>query len=268
MGKFDSILIFGCGNMGGAMLAGWLAGGFEPQRFTVVDPFLGEAPKGVRLLREVPQEQFDVVLLGVKPQMLDDTAPLLAPVVGGATTLLSILAGVELESLAARFPEAGAIVRIMPNLAAAIGKSPLALFGQGLDAARQGEVTGLIRPLGTPEWLKAESEFDLVTALAGCGPGFVYRFIEALATGAANLGLDPAQAERLAVATVEGAAQLAAASPHGPAELARRVASPGGSTQKGLDVLDEGGALLHLIEATLRASRDRNAEMAAAARNS
>ncbi|MFM2301466.1 MAG: hypothetical protein RLZZ84_1202 [Pseudomonadota bacterium] len=264
---FNSMLIFGCGNMGGAMLAGWLAGGIAPQAFTVVDPFLPEAPAGVRLLRELPATgSFDAVLLGVKPQLLDDVAPVLAPLLGAETVLFSILAGVELDSLAARFGGAGALVRIMPNLAAAIGKSPIALFDRGLDDAGRQAVTALMAPLGTPEWLAAEAEFDLVTALAGCGPGFVYRFIDALAVGAAALGLDPAQAERLAVATVEGAAQLAAASPHSPAELARRVASPGGSTQKGLDVLDADRALLRLIEATLRASRDRNAEMAAAAR--
>lgn len=264
--RLDSILLLGCGNMGGAMLAGWLAGGADPARFTVVDPYLAEAPAGVELLRALPQRRFDAILLGVKPQMLDDVAPALTALAGGETVVLSILAGVELASLSARFPAAGAIVRIMPNLAAAIGKSPVALFDTGLDDAGRAAVTALMDPLGTPEWLAAESEFDLVTALAGSGPGFVYRFIDALAAGASALGLDPDQAQRLAVATVEGAALLAAASPHSPAELARRVASPGGSTQKGLDVLDEGGALLALVQDTLRAARDRNAEMAAAAR--
>lgn len=267
MTTLDSILIYGCGNMGGAMLAGWLAGGLDPRRFTIVDPYLPEAPARVQLLRELPGRRFDAVLLGVKPQVLDEVAPMLAPALGEGTVLFSILAGVELSSLTARFPGAGAIVRIMPNLAAAIGRSPIALFDRGLDQVGRAAVTTLLGPLGTPEWLAAESEFDLVTALAGCGPGFVYRFIDALASGAAALGLDPAQAERLAVATVEGAAMLAAASEHSPAELARRVASPGGSTQKGLDVLDRDSALLGLIEATLRASRDRNAEMAAAARS-
>ncbi|GGZ92347.1 pyrroline-5-carboxylate reductase family protein [Novosphingobium arvoryzae] len=264
--RLDSILLLGCGNMGGAMLAGWLAGGADPARFTVVDPYLAEAPAGVELLRALPQRHFDAILLGVKPQMLDDVAPALTALAGADTVVLSILAGVELASLSARFPAARAIVRLMPNLAAAIGKSPVALFDTGLDDAGRAAVTTLMDPLGAPEWLAAESEFDLVTALAGSGPGFVYRFIDALAAGASALGLDPAQAQRLAVATVEGAALLAAASPHSPAELARRVASPGGSTQKGLDVLDEGGALLALVQDTLRAARDRNAEMAAAAR--
>lgn len=263
---FQSILILGCGNMGGAMLAGWLAGGAAPAVFTVVDPFLEEAPAGVTLLREIPAARFDAVLLGVKPQLLDDVAPVLAPLLDAGTVLLSILAGVEVASLAARFPAAGLIVRVMPNLAAALGKSPVGLFrGAGAEDARD-RVTALMAPLGTPEWLAAEEEFDLFTALAGCGPGFVYRFIDALARGAAALGMDPGQAERIAVATVDGASALAAASPHSPGELARRVASPGGSTQKGLDVLDADAALLRLITATLTASRDRNAEMAAAAR--
>ncbi len=261
-----TILIFGCGNMGGAMLAGWLAGGLPPERFTVVDPNLEQAPAGVELLRELPQRRFDQVLLGVKPQMLDAVAPQLARLLDHGTVLMSILAGVELSSLASRFPAAGALLRIMPNLAAAIGKSPVALFGQGLDEAGTAAITALMQPLGSPEWLESEDQFDAVTALAGSGPGFVYRFIEALSAGGAALGLDPAQAQRLALATVEGAAQLASASPHSPGELARRVASPGGSTQKGLDVLDADQALLHLIAATLSAARDRNAEMAREAR--
>ena len=266
MTNFDKILIVGCGNMGGAMLAGWLAGGVAPGRFTVVDPLLAEAPQGVELLRELPNRAFDAVLLGVKPQLLGDVAPRLAQLAGGETIVLSILAGVELASLAARFPHAKGLVRIMPNLAASIGKSPIAMFAQDLDETAQAAVTALMQPLGRPEWLGEEAQFDLVTALAGSGPAFVYRFIDALAEGAAALGLPRDQADRLALATVEGAAALAAASPHGPGELARRVASPGGTTEAGLNVLDAGRALGDLAQATLKAAADRSAEMAKAAR--
>lgn len=262
----ETILIIGCGNMGGAMLAGWLAGGIAASRFTVVDPVLAEAPQGVTLLRELPQgARFDAVMLGIKPQMLADLAPTIAPFVGPDTTLLSILAGAELTTLAKLFPAAGGRVRIMPNLSAAIGKSPIALAAQDLDAGRRAAVTALMNPLGTPEWLP-EEQFDIVTALAGSGPAFVYRFIDALAAGATALGLDAGQAQRLALATVEGASLLAAASEHSPGELARRVASPGGTTQAGLDVLDAEGALAKLAQATLKAAADRNAEMAKATR--
>jgi pyrroline-5-carboxylate reductase len=262
----SSILILGCGNMGGAMLAGWLRGGMAPGRFTVVDPLLGELPAGVRLLREVPDERFDLVLLGIKPQLLDEVAPALGRVADQDTVLLSILAGVEIASLAARTP-AAAIVRIMPNLAAAIGKSPLGLFAHGLDGTGRAALEALLAPLGTCEWLAREDMLDAVTALAGSGPAFVYRFIAAMAAGGAELGLDPAQAQRLALTTVEGAAALAAASGEDPAELARRVTSPGGTTAAGLAVLDEDAALAGLVAQTLRAARNRGAELAAAARS-
>lgn len=262
----DTILLIGCGNMGGAMLAGWLAAGLAPSRFTVVDPVLPEAPAGVTLLRELPDQPFGAILLGVKPQLLGEVAPAAAKLAGAGTVVLSILAGVELDSLAARFPDARGHVRIMPNLSAAIGKSPVALAARGLDDAGRAEVTALMQPLGLPEWLE-EGQFDLVTALAGSGPAFVYRFIDALASGAAALGLPAEQAQRLALATVEGASLLAAASPHSPGELARRVASPGGTTQAGLDVLDAEAALAKLVTATLKAASDRSAEMARAARS-
>jgi pyrroline-5-carboxylate reductase len=154
----------------------------------------------------------------------------------------------------------------MPNLAAAIGKSPLALCASALDEAGRSEIDALLAPLGTPEWLESEALFDAVTALSGCGPAFVYRYIDALAAGAAALGVPGDQAERMALATVEGAAQLAASSSHGPGELARRVASPGGSTQAGLDVLDADDALARLVQAAMAAAENRSAEMGRAAR--
>lgn len=262
----SSILICGCGNMGGAMLAGWLAGGRDPASFTVVDPVLPAAPDGVRLLRSVPDERFEVILLGIKPQMLDAVAPTLAFASRGAV-LLSILAGAELASLSARFPDAAALVRVMPNLAAAIGKSPLGLFAQGLDSAGKARIEALLAPLGTAEWLAAEAQLDAVTALAGSGPAFVYRFIAALAAGGEELGLDPAQSDRLARTMVEGAAQLASASQDSPDELARRVTSPGGTTAAGLAVLDADATFARLVANTLRAARDRGEQLAAAARN-
>lgn len=261
----ESILLIGCGNMGGAMLAGWLAAGLDPARFTIVDPVLAEAPAGVTLLRDLPEGRFDALLIGVKPQLLDEVAPGVAPLAGEGTVVLSILAGVELESLAARFPWAKGHVRIMPNLSAAIGKSPMALAARGLGEGERAGVKALFDPLGTPEWV-GEEQFDVVTALAGSGPAFVYRYIDALAAGAAALGLPQDQAARLALATVEGASLLASASPYGPGELADRVASPGGTTRAGLDVLDADKALYRLVEATLKAAADRNAEMARAAR--
>lgn len=262
----SSMLIVGFGNMTGAMTTGWLRAGLPAGTFTVYHPRGKDVPGGVALVTEWPQTPFDAVLLGVKPHLLDDVAPGLAKAVGGRTTVISVLAGVELASLRARFPRAGAVVRLMPNLACALGKSPNGLIGEGLDQAARDDVTRLAEMLGGAEWLADERQFDLVTALAGSGPGFTYRFIDALSVAATRLGLPPDQAARLAIRMVEGAAMLAATSEHSPGELARRVASPGGMTQRGLDVLDRDEALVGLLVETLRAARDRGAEMAAEAR--
>lgn len=264
--SFEKILMIGCGNMAGAMLQGWLRAGLDPARFTVVDPGEKDLPPAITQHRSIPRTgQFDAILLGVKPQMLGDVGPDIAPLAGEGTTVLSLLAGVELATLAARFPKAGACVRVMPNLAVALGKSPIALAERGLDASGREGLLTLMQPLGTPEWI-GEAEFDLVTALAGSGPAFTFRFIDALAAAAAELGLPREQAGRLALAMVEGASALAAASEQDPGALAERVASAGGMTREGLDVLDADSALQRLLAETLRAARDRGAELAAAAR--
>lgn len=263
---FQNILLVGCGNMAGAMLHGWLAAGLDPARFTIADPAPRDLPAGVNHVTAIPEQGlFDAILLGVKPQILDQVAPAVARIAGPGTVVLSVLAGGELAVLRGHFPQAEAVVRLMPNLAAALGRSPIALAAEGLDDAGRAAVVTLLAPLGLPEWVD-EAEFDLVTALAGSGPAFVYRFIDALGAAAAELGLPADKAGRMALSMVEGAAALAAASPYDPGELARRVASPGGTTQAGLDVMDAGGAMQKLAEATLRAARDRSAQMAAEAR--
>ena len=264
--NLQKILLVGCGNMAGAMLRGWLAGGIAADSFTVVDPRATGLPAGVRHLAELPtDEHFDAMMLGIKPQGLDDAAPALSPLAGPETIVLSLLAGVELASLRRRFADAAGLVRIMPNLAVALGKSPVALAAEGLGDDGRDAVFKLMQPLGTPEWF-GEDDFDLVTALAGSGPAFVYRYIDALAAAARELGMAPDKAARLAVAMAEGASALAAASPDDPGVLADRVASPGGVTRAGLDVLDEGGAINSLALDCLRAAKERSAEMAAEAR--
>lgn len=263
---FESILLVGCGNMSGAMLEGWLAAGYAPSLFTVVDPLREQAPGDIPVHRSLPGDgRFDAILLGVKPQNLAEVGPQVAPLAGSGTVILSLLAGVEIDVLQRQFPDARAHVRVMPNLAVSLGKAPIALAGQGLDEAIEQAVSDLMDPLGTPEWI-GQDRFDLVTALAGSGPAFVYRFIDALGAAAIRLGLPEEQARRLALAMVEGASALAAQSPHDPGRLAEMVASKGGVTRAGLDVLDEDGALNRLVTETLRAARDRSAEMAREAR--
>ena len=258
----DHLLLIGCGNMGGAMLAGWLAAGEDPARFSVLDPALPEAPDGVALYRdaaEVPGAH-DSVLLGFKPQQLGALGPGLQGLTEGRT-VCSLLAGITLDQLAAAFPQGAGHIRVMPNLAARINKSPVILAERGLDADARDAAFALFDTLGSAVWLGDETQFDLVTALAGSGPGFVYRFIDALAGAAIDLGLDETTAAALALATVEGASALAAASDASPAILADRVASPGGMTREGLNVLDEDAALRRLLARTLAATRDKGAAL-------
>ena len=259
--------LVGCGNMGGAMLRRWLASGLADDQLLVIDPAPRELPEGVRALPEPPvgEPAPDTLVLAVKPQQLGSTLGGLCALGGAPGTVVSILAGVEGATLQAAFPNS-AIVRAMPNLPVAIGKGVVALHTDRDDLALRADATNLMAPLGHVEWIADEALFDAVTALSGCGPGFLFRFIDALAEAGAALGLPRDQAARLALATAEGAAAQAVAVGESPAVLADRVASPGGSTRAGLDVLDEGGALVELMRRTLEASRDRNAAMAREAR--
>ncbi len=255
----NTLWLIGCGNMAGAMLSRWLEVGMDPARVTVIDPVATRSD--VRVLRMVPDEPPPTMLmLGVKPQMLGDVAPGLQAATNGVM-LLSILAGTTTTRLTETFPSARAVLRVMPNLPVAIGKGVVGLHG-ALDDADRAAADTLMAPLGLVEWIANEAHFDAVTALSGSGPAFAYRFIDALAQGGAAMGLPADQAARLALATVEGAALLAAGSDVSSAELADRVASKGGSTRKGLDVFDADDALFALTTAALKAAEQRNRELA------
>jgi pyrroline-5-carboxylate reductase len=258
------IWLIGCGNMAGAMLGGWIGAGEAPGRFHVIDPSNPGLPEGVNRHDGPPDCGFGdaIVQLGFKPQMLGDIAPGHAGAVGPETTLTSILAGVELASLRAAFPHAGAIVRVMPNMPVAIGKGAVGLVAEDRTAPGVEEIGALAGKLGTAEWVADEALIHVLTALVGSGPAFVYRYIDALARGGEALGLDADVSRRLSLAMAEGAAALAAGSDESPAALAERVASPGGTTRKGLDVLDAGEALVGVTGAALAAATARAREMA------
>lgn len=254
-----SIWLVGAGNMGGAVLRRWIACGMDPASVTVIDPFASEVPAGLACVAEAPEGSPEVLFLAVKPQQLNKLPSI------SAGLLISILAGVEEAVLAERF-DARAVVRAMPNLPVSLGKGVVALHSNSDDSTARATAEALMAPLGLVEWIGDEALFDAVTALSGSGPGFVYRFLEALAEAGAALGLPTDQALRFAVAMVEGSAALAAASGEAPATLAERVASPGGTTRAGLDVLDRDDALKRLVHETLAAAARRSAELAEAAR--
>ncbi len=264
------IWLFGCGNMGGAMLSGWLASGIAPEQLTVIDPALDLAthglPDGVTVRGGLPDggPSPDLVVLAIKPQMLGALAPRLSPYITDKTDVVSILAGVERATLQRCFPHARDHVRVMPNMPATIGQGVTVIYapdtvdGDGLEA--------LFAPLGAVEWIVDEALFHAVTALSGSGPAFVFRFISALVDGAVALGLPRDQALRLATATVEGSAALVSQSQIAPEALTEQVRSPNGTTHAGLEVLEGEGALLNLMAQTLAAAARRSEELSASTR--
>jgi len=263
------LTLIGCGNMAGAMLRRWLDCGLDPRQVTVVRLSGAPVAEGVRVTTVLPEDETPAfVMLGVKPQKLDEVAPALARAMAPETILLSILAGVEVATLRQRFPVPRAVVRAMPNTPVSLGKGVVGLHTDHSDDATRRVLAPLMDALGHAEWFEQEDLFALAGHLTGAGPAFVYRFIDALAAAGAELGLPAEQAMRLATRMVEGAGALAAASDEAPAELARRVASPGGTTEAGLKVLDDQKALAGLVLRTLDGSRRRGRELAEAARRS
>lgn len=263
--RFDQpLFLVGCGTMAGAMLGRWLESGLDPARVTVLRPSGKAVAGGAAVLTSFPDRlpERAVVMLGMKPQQLAAVAPDLKARWRDDLTLVSLLAGISVGHLAGTIAPPAHVVRVMPNTPVALGKGVCALYADAaLDAGRRQAAQQLMQPLGLAEWIADEGLFNLVTALTGCGPAFLFRFIDALARGAGALGLEDGQAQRFAIAMVEGAAALASRAEVDPATLADKVASKGGMTREGLDVMDAGHRLDGLILDTLRAARDRGVEL-------
>lgn len=274
-----TILFYGCGNMGGAILRGWINADIPAHHFHVISPSKRAMPSGVSVYASAQefiaaqgssnqdssnqsssnQNCADMVIIGVKPHMLNGVAADIQSTINEKTLVVSILAGIEHAGLKSCFP-GNQVVRMMPNLAVEIGKSPIGLMGDVNDEQRDA-LSAIFTHLGAPEWGADDEHISLVTAMAGCGPAYLFRFIDALSKAANDMGMDKAQALRLATMMVDGASDLAMMSDDSPRELATKVASKGGVTAVGLSVLDQDDALEHLIKKTVKAAYDRNHEM-------
>jgi len=250
--------------MAGAMVEGWQAAGLDFAGVTVIRPS-GTPVDGVRTVTSCPAEQPRFVMLGFKPQKLNDVAPGLEPHVGPTTMIVSMLAGVTAASLRERFPAARSIIRVMPNLPVAQGQGVTAIYseddlGDGVDEVRE-----LMAALGMVAWCESEAELGVIGAVASAGIAYVARFADALAAGGAALGMDPELAMQVAIQTLVGTSAYAVESSAPMSEIARRVASPKGTTEQGLAVLDAADGLKPLVERTLAAAVRRGQELAAEA---
>jgi len=249
------------------MLAGWLGAGLDPKAVIAIDP--SPPADSVRLLSEagivvrtsVPAAAVRVLLVAVKPQAMADILPGLKPLVAPDSIVLSIAAGKSIASFEAAFGDV-AVVRSMPNTPAQVGRSITAAVGNArVTIAERALVSALLEAVGEVAWLDDEGLIDVVTAISGSGPAYVFNFVEALAAAGEDLGLPPELAIRFARATVVGAGELLHRSALPPAELRKNVTSPGGTTAAALGVLmgEEGLAPLVLRAAT--AAKRRSVEL-------
>jgi pyrroline-5-carboxylate reductase len=256
--------LIGCGNMAGAMVEGWRAAELDFSGATVIRPS-GTPVTSVRTVTDYPDEQPRFAMLGIKPQKLDEVAPGLAPHIGAETIVVSMLAGVTAAGLRERFPAARAIVRIMPNLPVAQRAGVTPLFSQDGDAEARGIVAGLMELLGLAPWCLDEGQISAIGAVSASGPAYFARFAEAIGRAAAGRGLDPALAQAIAAQTLIGTGAFAADTGESMADIARRVASPKGTTEQGLAVLDAPDGLHPLVDRMIGAALRRVDELAAEA---
>jgi pyrroline-5-carboxylate reductase len=253
--------------MGGALLRAWLDRGYDPRKISVIEP--RPPPELVELARikgfalKAPSRPPQVLMLAMKPQNLDEAAAGLAPFASRDTLVVSILAGKTIANLAARLPQAKAIVRAMPNLAAAVGRGTAVLAANAAATPDQrAAAEALLAATGRVEWLAGEDLIDAAAAVSGSGPAYVFYLAEALASAGAALGLPAEIAARLARATVEGAGELLFQCPESTvAELRENVTSRGGTTAAALEILMAQDGLMPLIERAVKAAKRRAAAL-------
>jgi pyrroline-5-carboxylate reductase len=262
------ILLIGCGNMGRALVRGWLAQGIAASQICVVDTQdaarAAAAGLGVVVKQALDRDVVaDIVVFAVKPQQLDATIGDYRSLISGGGTVLSIAAGKTLAYFESAYGTNTAIVRAMPNTPAAIGRGISALVANAAATAAQRKLAEtLLGAVGNVVWLSDETHMDAVTAVSGSGPAYVFLLIEALIAAAERQGLEATLARELATATVAGAGAYAAQSVLGPAELRQQVTSPGGTTQAALDVLMAQHGLKELIDEAVLAATARSRELA------
>ncbi len=266
----DNFVLVGCGNMGFAMLKGWLdAGILKPDQVHVVEPTdaLREraATLGVHAFANASRLAGDlaprVILVAVKPQVMGDVLPAYARFADKAT-FVSVAAGITIAFFEKHLGEKAAIVRTIPNTPAAIGKGMIVTFRNRNVTDNDAEfVDRLLKTSGAVAAVDDESLIDAVTAVSGSGPAYVFHFIECLTEAAVAAGLERETAQLLAMQTVYGAGALAAASLDSPTTLREQVTSPNGTTAAALKVLMGDDRLKNLLTEAVNAAHQRAIEL-------
>lgn len=267
LSNLGTVVLVGAGKMGMAMAQGWLKAGLRTENLVLVDPkpadpvidFAGE--HGLLLVSSLPDEPAETLVLAVKPQIMTDVLPVARAHVSDATLVLSIAAGIALETLSAGL-SSKRIVRTMPNTPAQVGKGVTgAVALDGVSDADRDVAARLLTAAGEVVWFDDESQLDALTAVSGSGPAYVFHMVEAMAAAGEAEGLSPEQAMMLARQTVIGAAALMEADPTEAAILRKNVTSPNGVTAEALAVLMDEDGLTALMSRAISAARKRSAEL-------
>jgi pyrroline-5-carboxylate reductase len=257
------LVLVGAGNMGRAMLEGWLASGMDPRTIVVIEPYPADVQPlqtpGLRLVPEPLDLLAGAIVLAVKPQSFGEVLPRVAPMRDEETLVVSIAAGITLATLRTLGP--GPVVRAIPNTPAAVGKAMTAAVADGATEADRAVAHKLLASMGAVEWVGEEALIDVATAVSGSGPAYVFHLVECLAAAGEAEGLPPDVAATLARQTIVGAGALLDRSPVGPGELRRSVTSPGGTTAAALSVLMDTGALKRLVREAVHAATLRSREL-------
>jgi pyrroline-5-carboxylate reductase len=261
------ISFLGGGNMASALIEGLVsAGTSRPAELCATDVRKEAleslaAKHGVRTTQDNAQAcDADVIVLSVKPQVFPALLPEIAPHVGRNKLVISIAAGVPLSVIEQRLGDGARVIRAMPNTPALVAAGATAIAaGRQATPEDMAVAQRIFDSVGVCVQLREEL-MDAVTALSGSGPAYVYLLAEALIDAGVRVGLAPADASRLALQTILGAAKLLTTSSDAPAELRRKVTSPGGTTQAGIGVLESRG-MRDIVTAAVTAARDRGAEL-------
>ena len=258
----------GAGNMARSLAGGLIANGWPRQRIILSDPASDQRAAiakhlGVKTYAsnaDIAKAQ--IVVLAVKPQMLRTVAAEIATAVQRTRPLIiSIAAGIRSSDIQRWLGADLPIVRVMPNTPALVGSGASALYANALvnDAMRT-QAESILRSVGITVWLEDETLLDVVTALSGSGPAYFFLVMEALEHAATAAGLDTATARLLTLETAYGAAKMALEGADEPAILRARVTSPGGTTERALKILEQGG-LERLFHEAIRGATDRAREL-------
>jgi pyrroline-5-carboxylate reductase len=257
----------GGGNMASALIGGLLERLTVPEHIHVVDRnqdalirLESEFGVSTALDMDATLTQMDVIVLSVKPQQMRDVVGGLSGFLSGQL-LLSIAAGIRAKDIARWLGGYDKIVRTMPNTPALIGLGMTGLVAMsGVDAIQRQAAQDIMAAVGSTVWLEDESLIDAVTAVSGSGPAYVFYFIEAMQQAAIELGLNPEQGTQMAIATFNGAAQLALRSSDPVAVLRERVTSKGGTTYAALCSMEESGIQQSIVKA-IKAAAVRGKEL-------